>query len=84
MGWGELDGPYSILFISLCSSSCLTESAPSFLCPKHDKDLREPLVPRQGSQVSMRVVRGSASWLLETQRGEDDVKMEAEIAGMQP
>ena len=25
--------------------------------------LREPLVRRQGSQVSMRVARGSASWL---------------------
>ena len=24
-----MDGPYSVLFISLCSSSCLTESAPS-------------------------------------------------------
>ena len=28
-----------------------------------DEDLREPLVRRQGSQVSMRVARGSASWL---------------------
>ena len=27
------------------------------------EDLREPLVRRQGSQVSMRVARGSASWL---------------------
>ena len=31
--------------------------------PRHDEDLREPLVRRQGSQVSMRVARGSASWL---------------------
>ena len=29
--------------------------------PRHDEDLREPLVRRQGSQVSMRVARGSAS-----------------------
>ena len=29
--------------------------------PGHDEDLREPLVRRQGSQVSMRVARGSAS-----------------------
>ena len=29
--------------------------------------LREPLVRRQGSQVSMRVVRGSASWLSKSQ-----------------
>ena len=28
--------------------------------PRHDEDLREPLVRRQGSQVSMRVARGSA------------------------
>ena len=27
--------------------------------PRHDEDLREPLVPLQGSQVSMRVARGS-------------------------
>ena len=26
--------------------------------PRHDEDLREPLVRRQGSQVSMRVARG--------------------------
>ena len=31
-----------------------------------DEDLREPLVRRQGSQVSMRVARGSASWLSRT------------------
>ena len=30
---------------------------------EHDEDLREPPVWRQGSQVSMRVARGSASWL---------------------
>ena len=29
-----------------------------FLIPRHDEDLREPLVLRQGSQVSMRVARG--------------------------
>ena len=31
--------------------------------PRHDEDLGEPLVRRKGSQVSMRVARGSASWL---------------------
>ena len=31
--------------------------------PRHDEDLREPLVRRQGSQVSMRVARGPASRL---------------------
>ena len=29
----------------------------SLPCPRHDEDLREPLVWRQGSQVSMRVAR---------------------------
>ena len=37
--------------------------------PRHDEDLREPLVRRQGSQVSMRVARGSASWLSLQSRG---------------
>ena len=37
--------------------------------PRHDEDLREPLVRRQGSQVSMRVARGSASWLSQEGRG---------------
>ena len=39
------------------------------LTPRHDEDLREPLVPLQGSQVSMRVARGSASWLSSHGRG---------------
>ena len=30
---------------------------------RYDEDLREPLVQCQGSQVSMRVARGSVSWL---------------------
>ena len=30
--------------------------------PRHDEDLREPLVRRQGSQVCMREVRGSLNW----------------------
>ena len=42
------------------SSSC---GARGGFLPRHDEDLREPLVRRQGSQVSMRVARGSASWL---------------------
>ena len=37
--------------------------------PRHDEDLREPLVRRQGSQVSMRVARGSVSWLSSHGRG---------------
>ena len=37
--------------------------------PRHDEDLREPLVRRQGSQVSMGVARGSASWLSSHGRG---------------
>ena len=37
--------------------------------PRHDEDLREPLMRRQGSQVSMRVARGSASWLSSHGRG---------------
>ena len=42
-----------------CSSSC---GAHGGFLRRHDEDLREPLVRRQGSQVSMRVARGSASW----------------------
>ena len=37
--------------------------------PRHDEDLREPLVRRQGSQVSMLVARGTASWLSSHGRG---------------
>ena len=37
------------------------QSSPGQLCPRHDGDLREPLVRRQGSQVSMRVARGEGS-----------------------
>ena len=33
--------------------------------------IREPLVRRQGSQVSMRVARGSASWLSSEKQAED-------------
>ena len=36
---------------------------------RHDEDLREPLMRRQGSQVSLRVARGSASWLSSHGRG---------------
>ena len=36
---------------------------------KRDGDLREPLVRRQGSQDSMRVARGNASWLSSHGRG---------------
>ena len=42
-----------------------------FTFPFHDGALREPLVRRQGSQDSMRVARGSASWL--------KVKSESEV-----
>ena len=46
--------------ISGVSSSC---GAHGGFLPRHDEDLREPLVRRQGSQVCMREVRGSASLL---------------------
>ena len=36
---------------------------------KEEVDLREPLVRRQGSQFSMRMARGSASWLSSHGRG---------------
>ena len=46
----------------------LLRSTGGFLA-RHDEDLREPLVRSQGSQVSMRVARGSASWLSSHGRG---------------
>ena len=52
--------------ISGVSSSC---GARGGFLPRHDEDLREPLVRRQGSQVSMHVARGSASWLSSYGRG---------------
>lgn len=52
--------------VSGVSSSC---GARGGFLPRHDEDLREPLVRRQGSQVSMRVARGSASWLSSHGRG---------------
>ena len=48
------------------SSSCGVRGA--FLT-RHDEVLREPLVLRQGSQVSVPVARGSASWLSSHGRG---------------
>ena len=36
---------------------------------RYDEDIREPLVQYQVSQVSMRVARGSASWLSSVARG---------------
>ena len=52
--------------VSGVSSSC---GAPGGFLPRHDENLREPLVRRQGSQVSMRVARASASWLSSRGRG---------------
>ena len=52
--------------VSGVSSSC---GARGGFLPRHDEDLREPLVRRQGSQVSMRVARGSVSWLSSHGRG---------------
>ena len=52
--------------VSGVSSSC---GARGGFLPRHDEDLREPLVRRQGSQVSMRVAWGSASWLSSHGRG---------------
>ena len=51
--------PLLFLVLSPVIPSPTSPSSP----PRHDEDLREPLVRRQGSQVSMRVARGSASWL---------------------
>ena len=48
------------------SSSC---GARGGFLTRHDEDVREPLVRRQGSQVSMHVARGSASWLSSHGRG---------------
>ena len=52
--------------VSGLSSSC---GALGGFLARHDEDLREPLVRRQGSQVSLRVARGSASWLSSHGRG---------------
>ena len=46
--------------VSWVSSGCCAHGG--FLT-RHDEDLREPLVRRQGSQVSMRMARGSWSSL---------------------
>ena len=54
------------------SSSC---GARGGFLPRHDEDLREPLMRRQGSQVSMRVARGSASWLSSHGRGASKVML---------
>ena len=48
------------------SSSC---GARGGFLTRQDEDLREPLVRCQGSQVSVCVVRGSASWLSSHGRG---------------
>ena len=37
--------------------------------PRHDEDLMEPLLRRQGSQVSMRVARGERVMALESREG---------------
>ena len=52
--------------VSGVSSSC---GARWGFLTRHDEDLREPLVRCQGSQVSMRVVRGSESLLSSHGRG---------------
>ena len=52
--------------VSGVSSSC---GARWGFLTRHDEDLREPLVRCQGSQVSMRVARGSASLLSSHGRG---------------
>ena len=52
--------------ISGVSSSC---GARGGFLPRHDEDLRKPPVRRQGSQVSMRMARGSSSWLSSHGRG---------------
>ena len=52
--------------VSGVSSSC---GARGGFLPRHDEDLREPLVRRQGSQVSMRVARGERVLALESREG---------------
>ena len=52
--------------VSGVSSSC---GARGGFLTRQDEDLREPLVRCQGSQVSVRVARGSASWLSSHGRG---------------
>ena len=53
--------------VSGVSSSC---GARGGFLPRHDEDLREPLVRRQGNQVSMREERGSTSLLSSPERGQ--------------
>ena len=53
--------------VSGVSSSC---GARGGFLPRHDEDLREPLVRRQGNQVSMREARGSTSLLSSPERGQ--------------
>ena len=52
--------------VSGVSSSCGTHGG--FLA-RHGEDLREPLVRRQGSQVSLRIARRSVLWLSSIGRG---------------
>ena len=52
--------------ISGWGSSC---GARGGFLPRHDEDLREPLVRRQGSQVSMRVARRERVLALESREG---------------
>ena len=56
MSLGELWG--LVMYREAWRASC---GARGGFLPRHDEDLREPLVRRQGSQVSMRVARGSAN-----------------------
>ena len=65
--------------VSWVSSSCGVRGG--FLT-RHDEDIREPLVQRQGSQVSMRMARGSWSSLLSHGKGlgpEDALKRTLEF-----
>ena len=61
-GYAGKEGPHLTMTggISCVSSSC--GASVGFLM-RYNEDLREPLVRRQGSQVSMRVARGSVSFL---------------------
>ena len=53
--------------VSGISSSC---GARGGFLPRHNEELWEPLVRRQGSQVCMREARGSASLLSSIERGQ--------------
>ena len=70
----EIDLPYdpAIPLLGILTEETRRERdtcTPMFITALFIIGIREPLVRRQGSQVSMRVARGSASWLSSQGRG---------------